>query len=93
MAQRYTKVIESYCTAKGYQIPSGFYRHPASRYAIVNFRTNPPKLVAKTWFNKEDVAYYINNSDSPEKLKVYDFHENHELMFKGGNRFGEGDAL
>jgi hypothetical protein len=93
MAQKYTKIIEEFCKANAVQIPGGFYRHAASQLAVVNFKTSPPKLVAKTWFNKEDLAYYLTHSEESEFLKAYDFKEQCELVFQDGKIFKRGAVL
>ncbi len=93
MVQKYTKIIEQFCQAKSVQIPSGFYRRAASQFAVINFKTSPPKLVAKTWFKKEDLAYYLTHSEESEFLKAYDFKEQCELVLLEGTRFQRGNVL
>ncbi len=72
---------------------SGFYRHPASRFAVVDVDSAPPKLVATTWFRQEDVVYYLNEFGSGRKLRVLDFKDRRELIFRGGKRLKTGPAF
>jgi len=94
MPQKYTKEIELFCEERGIQIPTGFYRHPASRYVAVNQSASPPKLVAKTWFNSTDMVYYLKNVVEHEAtLKLLDFKERTELRYEGGARLSKGAAF
>ena len=83
MAERYTEKIREYCESRGIEIPPGFYRHPASRYAAVDQDATPPKLLAKTWFKQEDVVYYLTHLAHGKRLTLLDFKERHELRFNG----------
>jgi len=87
---KYTEIIEDYCTANGYSIPSGFYRRPASHLAIIRTDSSPHKLVAMTWFKKEDVVYYIEHMNLPggnpslrRPVRVFDFKNGEELEYTG----------
>ena len=93
MAEKFTKQIEEFCTKEGINIPSGFYRHSASRYAAIDLDATPNKLIAKTWFNKEDVIYYVQNMPSDKKLKILDFKEKHELVLNEDGRLANGNAF
>jgi len=62
MNQKYKQLIEMYCKARGISIPSGFYRHSPSHFIVVRSDSAIPKLVAKTFFKKEDLNYYIKNN-------------------------------
>jgi hypothetical protein len=84
MAERYTEKIRRYCSNGGIQVPAGFDRHAASRYAIVQL-TDPPKLVARTWFKVADVIYYLNLRTDDTPLRILDFKENQELAHDGGS--------
>jgi hypothetical protein len=83
MAERFTDRIRRYCEAHGIDIPVGFGRHPASRYAVIE-HTDPPRLVARTWFNQEDVIYYLEHQSSDGPRLVLDFKEWQQLAYQGG---------
>ena len=93
MAEKFTKQIEEFCTKEGIKIPPGFYRHSASRYAAIDLDANPNKLIAKTWFNKEDVIYYIKNIASEKNLRVLDFKEKYELIVNESGKLSNGNAF
>ena len=68
MAERYSDRIRHYCERHEIAIPAGFDRHPASRYAVIEL-SQPPKLVARTWFKVEDLIYYLDRaSDMPRRI-------------------------
>ncbi|MEW6647093.1 MAG: hypothetical protein AB1450_07830 [Pseudomonadota bacterium] len=90
MPEKYTDRVKAYCEASGIEIPAGFYRHPASRYVAIDVGCNPPKLIAKTWFNQEDVVYYLKNLSSGKQIRVLDFKDRQELSFHGGERLSRG---
>ena len=62
MKGKYSQLIKAYCEKEGIEIPIGFKRGPANHLAIIREDSNPPKLVAKTYFNKADVKYYIKHT-------------------------------
>ena len=93
MAEKFTKQIEKFCNQEGVIIPPGFYRHTANRYAAIDFGTEPKKLIAKTWFNKEDVVYYINNMVSGKNLRILDFKEKQDLVLSEGGKLIRGKAF
>lgn len=87
------KRIEAYCKEHGVQISCGFGRNAPSRYAVIRRDSGIPKLVAKTWFNHEDVAYYVQNTLIPElgsdfhlSVDILDFKDGKRLEFTGSNR-------
>ena len=91
------KRIEAYCAEHGVTIPVGFGRNTPSRYAIIRRDTGTPKLVAKTWFKHEDVAYYAQNTLIPElgadfhlSVDILDFKDGHRLRFTGSTRLEVG---
>ncbi len=84
MPERYTDRIKAYCETQGVEIPSGFFRHPASRYAAIDVGSHPPRLVAKTWFNQEDMIYYLENLAVGKVLRLFDFKDGQELQFRDG---------
>lgn len=79
MAERFTAKIQRYCETQGVLIPVGFKRHAANRYAVIEL-TIPPKLVARTWFNQEDVVYYLELMGDNLPRQILDFKEGDELI-------------
>jgi hypothetical protein len=64
-----------------------------SRYVIIRTHLSPPKLIAKTWFKRADVVYYIEHFLAPElgealpqSIRILDFQEGEELAYRGGQR-------
>jgi hypothetical protein len=92
MAERFATKIRQYCEAQGISIPIGF-KGAANRYAIIEL-TTPPKLVARTWFNQEDVVYYLGLVDNEVPRKILDFKDGDELILDGKKlrRVGKFDA-
>jgi len=87
------KKIRAYCDRHGIFVPAGFDRHSASRYAIIRNDAEPPKLIAKTWFNQEDVVYYIENTlreevdgDINDAIDILDFKNVRRLRFHDSAR-------
>lgn len=93
MAEKYTDRVKSYCETNGVEIPPGFYRHPASRYVVVDTSSSPPKVVAKTWFKQEDVVYYLKNLSPGKQVQILDFKERRELVFDGGETLKGGNGF
>ena len=93
MAEKYKDKIEAHCKEAGIEIPVGFYRHPASRYAAIDLEFTPPKLVAKTWFKQEDAVYYLVNLSAGRKMRVLDFQERCELVFNGKSTLERGSSF
>lgn len=87
MPQRYTDRIKAYCESNGIVIPPGFFRHPASQYAAIDVGSSPPRLIAKTWFKQEDLAYYLEHLAGGRALKLLDFKEHQELQYRDGQLF------
>jgi hypothetical protein len=78
----YTDRIRDFCVANGVVVPIGFGRNPAHRYAVIEL-TDPPKLVARTWFKQEDVAYYCEQAGAGVPRRILDFQALRELEFHG----------
>ena len=49
MFERYKASIEKYCSEMGIDIPIGFERHAAGRFAAIDLEQTPPRLIAITW--------------------------------------------
>lgn len=93
MPKKYERLIGEYCARQGIEVPPGFARLTPSRYAIIRTQPSPPKLVAKTWFKRADVIYYIEHFLAPElgealphSIRILDFQEGEELAYHGGQR-------
>jgi hypothetical protein len=93
MAERYSDRIEDYCRAHGIDVPPGFRRHPASRYAAIDLGRAPPRLIATTWFKQEDLLYYVSRHASPAVLRLLDFKERQELAFEAGSLRSTGQSF
>lgn len=94
------KRIETYCVENGVSIPGGFGRNTPSRYAVIRRDSGTPKLVAKTWFKHEDVAYYVENtlipelgSDFHDSVDILDFKDGQRLRFTGSSRLEPEDQF
>ena len=92
MAARYSELIRTYCIANGIEIPVGFDRRSASRYAVFVLMT-PPKLVARTWFKQHDVVYYLAHCSDSLPKRVLDFKDGIELLFVEGKRLKRGEPF
>lgn len=90
MPEKYKDKIETYCKEVGIEIPVGFHRHSASRYAAVDLESTPPKLIAKTWFKQEDVVYYLANLSTGRRMRILDFKERYLLVFNGKSTLERG---
>jgi len=62
MKGKYSKIIEAYCEQQGVYVPPGFKRHSASHLAVIRYDSSESRLVAKTFFKKEDLKYYISST-------------------------------
>lgn len=83
--QKLSQKIEQYCSENGIEVPAGFYRRSASRYAVVvqESKENGWKLVARTWFKVADVIYYLDNFTGGKPYQVFDFKEMQSLVRNG----------
>jgi hypothetical protein len=92
--------IQIYCTSHSVVVPPGFGRNSPSRYAIILNKDEGPRLVAKTWMNKQDLAYYIEHTLIPEKgedfhqhIEILDFKNGTRLQYSGSGRFKDSGPL
>ena len=90
MATPYAERIQAYCKSAGVDIPAGFHRHPASRYAVIDLDAMPPKLVARTWFKQEDVVYYLTHLARGKHVRILDFKEGLTLACENGKTLTPG---
>ena len=93
MPSKYKRLIGDYCVRHGISVPPGFGRHSPSRYVIIRTHLTPAKLIAATWFRTNDLHYYIERSLLPElgeslqqSIRILDFQEGEELVYRGGRR-------
>jgi hypothetical protein len=93
VAEKYSDRIKHYCEEHGVEIPVGFFRHPASRYVAIRTDLMPPRLVAKTWFNQDDLVYYLAHLCLREGYRLLDFKDRQELHYDGGNSLRHGSAF
>ncbi len=100
MATSTKKKIRAYCEAQGIFIPAGFDRHSASRYAIIRRDLDPPKLVAKTWFNQTDVIYYVERTLQDEitgdingSVDILDFKEERKLAYTETGKLASCESI
>lgn len=90
MPEKYTDRIKDHCESSGIEIPTGFYRHPASRYAVIDLGVVPAKLVARTWSKQEDVVYYLQHLAAETLVRVLDFKDRQELSLENNKALKRG---
>jgi hypothetical protein len=93
MFERYKARIEAYCREAGIEIPVGFSRHAAGRYAAIDLDSSPPKLVATTWLKHEEAVYYLVNLAAGRRTRILDFKDRCELSFNGKSSLLHGDPF
>lgn len=96
----YQAQIRQYCMEHKIAIPAGFGRHSTGRYAVIRTDMTPPKLVAATWFEPEDVVSYIQQSAvrqigqaSAMALIILDCKAKRRLHFDGSSSLALGCCL
>ena len=87
MKWKYSGLIRDFCENEGIHIPVGFKRHPASHLAVIRTDNKEPKLVAKTFFKKEDLSHYIRNNLVSLASSSEEFIPAYVMDFKLGKRF------
>lgn len=90
MPATYSKRIREFCERNGIDIPPGFGRNPASRYAAIDTGKVPPRLIATTWFKQADLLYYVQRHPAPGSLRLLDFKDEHELALRGAALMATG---
>lgn len=93
MFERYRAQIEAYCEALGIEIPVGFRRHDAGRYAAIDLESSPHKLVATTWSHEPDAIQYLLNLGEGHSVRILDFKDRCERTFHGGSILRPGDPF
>lgn len=93
MADTYSLRIRTYCAANGVEIPAGFQRRAANRYAAIDVGRDPPQLIATTWFKQEDMMYYASRLANGRTLKLMDFKERRQWQFIDGHALASGEPF
>lgn len=93
MIGSYKRKIEAFCEQAGIEIPIGFDRHTACRYAAIDLESSPPKLVATTWSNVQDAVHYLVNLAAGRKTRMLDFMKRRELTFNGKDSLVPGQPF
>ena len=75
------------CEQNGVDVPAGFHRHAPSRYAVVINRSGAAKLSARTYFNRSDLAHYLDANVQDSPYRIIDFEDGVYLERASGNRF------
>ena len=83
MFERYKVRIQAYCEESGIEVPVGFGRHAAARYAAIDEESSPPKLVATTWPTRKEAVNYLVNLAAGKRTRILDFEDRCELSFDG----------
>jgi hypothetical protein len=89
----YKKAIQAYCETAGVEVPIGFERHSAARYAAIDLDSDPPKLVAATWSSMQDAVHYIVNLAAGRRTRMLDFQKRRELTFNGKDSLVPGEPF
>jgi hypothetical protein len=87
MKGKYSQLIKEYCEKEGVEVPVGFNRGSASHLAIIRKDISPPKLVAKTYFNKADIKYYIKHTLTELLADELGYFPALVIDFKGNQKF------
>jgi len=93
MEETNTSKIKAYCIRQGVEIPAGFHRQPAARYALIDLSVSPNKLIARTWFKHEGVITYLSQYGAGRRLKILDFKDQVELTLTETSHLIPGDAF
>ncbi len=93
MFSRYRRRIEKYCQGLGIEIPVGFWRHDADRYAAIDLASSPPRLIATCWSREQDAVKFFSNWTAAQRFKLLDFEENRELTISEQKHFVKGASF
>ena len=93
MFERYKASIEKYCGEMGVDIPIGFERHAAGRFAAIDLDHTPPRLVATTWSKEAEVVSYLQTLDPAHRMRILDFKDCCEMTFSGKTSLYRGRSL
>lgn len=90
MFERYKASIENYCRKMGIDIPIGFERHAAGRFAVIDLDQTPPRLVATTWSKEVEAVSYLQTLNPAHPIKILDFKDCYEMTFNGKTSLHRG---
>ena len=93
MPETFSQKIRVFCDSERIEIPSGFHRHSASRYALIETSVSPNKLIAKTWFNQEDVINYLQQYGADRQFRILDFKERVEFILSPTQKLARGNVF
>ena len=93
MPETFSQKIRAFCDSEGIEIPSGFHRHSASRYALIEVSVIPNKLIAKTWFKQEDVVYYLQQYGADRQFRILDFKDRIQLSLSKTQKLVPGNVF
>ena len=93
MAESFSSKIKHYWTQAGVDVPTGFHRHSASRYALIDLAVSPNKLIDKTWLTQDDLLNYISHYGDGRPFRILDFKDRIELRLAGDQKLSRGDAF
>jgi hypothetical protein len=93
MPDNFTDRLERYCAAAGIEIPVGFNRRSARRYAVIDLSATPPKLIATTWFKQEDLLHCLRTYATNRAVRILDLKARQELIIENGAITAHGAAF
>ena len=93
MFERYKTSIEKYCSEMGIDIPIGFERHAAGRFAAIDLEQTPPRLIAITWSKEAEAISYLQTLDPACRIKVLDFKDCCEMTLGGKTSLNRGASF
>ena len=85
--------IEAYCNENAIAVPTGFGRHPPSRYAVIKKIDDAWKLVATTWITVSDVIHYLDHFCTNTEFRIFDFKKSRELKRRGTQQLEEKGSI
>ena len=85
MDENISSRIKAYCERSNIDIPPGFQRQPAARYALVDLSVRPHKLIARTWFKPDGVIAYLTQHGGGRSFRILDFREQVEFRLSEDN--------
>ncbi|RYE50278.1 MAG: hypothetical protein EOP21_04170 [Hyphomicrobiales bacterium] len=83
MFESYKTSIEKYCSEMGIDVPIGFERRAAGRFAAIDLDKSPPRLIAITWSKEAEVVSYLQTLESADRITILDFKDCCQMTFSG----------